>query len=116
MLQALSDVAGGYGKGHLNKSTGGVYPGAKEHERLRNEVASRSATVEQAASTVGGAELLWQAYVKNATMGHEIANVVTRPLQLCTHDFSRYCVDECSCESQCGTCHAGPNQLAAGSG
>ena len=55
VLQALSDVSGGYGKGHLKQLKGGVYSGVKEYERLRSEVAGRGAAVAQAASTVGGA-------------------------------------------------------------
>ena len=35
-------------------------------------------------------------------MGQEIAKTVTTPLQLCTHDFSRYCLDECTSECKCG--------------
>ena len=35
-------------------------------------------------------------------MGQEIAKQVTRPLQLCTHDLSKYCLDECSSK-----CHLG---------
>ena len=55
VLQALSDVSGGYGKGHLRQLKGGVYSGAKEYERLRSQVASRTQQVEQAAAAVGGA-------------------------------------------------------------
>ena len=55
VLQALSDVSGGYGKGHLKQLKGGVYSGAKEYERLRSQVASKTQAVEQAASTVDGA-------------------------------------------------------------
>ena len=55
VLQALSDVSGGYGKGHMRQLKGGVYAGAKEYERLRSQVASRTQAVEQAAATVGGA-------------------------------------------------------------
>ena len=55
VLQALSDFSGGDGKGHLKQLRGGVYSGANEYERLRSQVASRGAAVEQAATTVGGA-------------------------------------------------------------
>ena len=54
VLQALSDVSGGYGKGHLKQLKGGVYSGAKEYERLRSQVASKTQAAVQAASTVGG--------------------------------------------------------------
>ena len=55
VLQALSDVSGGYGKGHMKQLRGGVDSGAKEYERLRSQVASKTAAVKQAAATVGGA-------------------------------------------------------------
>ena len=55
VLQALSDVSGGYGKGHMKQLRGGVYSGAKEYERLRSQVASKTQQVEQAAGTVKGA-------------------------------------------------------------
>ena len=55
VLQALSDVSGGYGKGHMKQIRGGVYSGAKEYERLRSQVASKTQQVEQAAGTVKGA-------------------------------------------------------------
>ena len=35
-------------------------------------------------------------------MGAEITKTVSAPLQLCTHDFSRYCLDECTSECKCG--------------
>ncbi len=50
VLQALSDVSGGYGSGHLKQLKGGVYRGAKEYERLRSQVASKTQQVEQAAA------------------------------------------------------------------
>ena len=53
VLQAISDVTG-YGGGHL-KQMKNVYQGAKEYERLRNDITNRGATVEQAMSKVGGA-------------------------------------------------------------
>ena len=55
VLQALSDVSGGYGKGHMKQLKGGLYSGAREYERLRSQVASKTQHVEQAAATVGGA-------------------------------------------------------------
>ena len=55
VLQAISDVSGGYGAGHLKQMETNVYKGAKEYERLRNEITNRGATVEQAMSKVGGA-------------------------------------------------------------
>ena len=54
VLQALSDVSG-VGSGHLKQMKRNVYQGAKEYERLRNEISNRGATVEQAMSKVGGA-------------------------------------------------------------
>jgi hypothetical protein len=29
---------------------------------------------------------------------------VMNPLQSCCHDCSRFCLDECDCEYQCGCC------------
>ena len=54
VLQAISDVSG-YGGGHLKQMKRNVYQGAKEYERLRNEITNRGATVEQAVSKIGGA-------------------------------------------------------------
>ena len=54
VLQAISDVSG-YGGGHLKQMKTNVYKGAKEYERLRNEITNRGATVEQAMSKIGGA-------------------------------------------------------------
>ena len=54
VLQALSDVSG-VGGGHMKQMKRNVYQGAKEYERLRNEITNRGATVEQAMSKVGGA-------------------------------------------------------------
>ena len=54
VLQALSDVSG-IGGGHMKQMKRNVYQGAKEYERLRNEITNRGATVEQAMSKVGGA-------------------------------------------------------------
>ena len=55
VLQAISDVSGGYGAGHLKQMKRNVHQGAKEYERLRNEITNRGVTVEQAVSKIGGA-------------------------------------------------------------
>ena len=54
VLQAISEVSG-VGGGHMKQMKGKVCQGAKEYERLRNEITNRGATVEQAVSKVGGA-------------------------------------------------------------
>ena len=52
VLQAISDVSG-VGGGHLKQMQNTVYAGAKEYERLRNQIATNSAKAEQAAATIG---------------------------------------------------------------
>ena len=53
VLQAISDVSG-VGGGHLKQMKNTIYSGAKEYERLRNQIASNSAKAEQAAATISG--------------------------------------------------------------
>ena len=52
VLEAISDVSG-VGGGHLKQMQKSVYAGAKEYERLRNQIATNSAKAEQAAATIG---------------------------------------------------------------
>ena len=53
VLEAISDVGGGVWKGHLKQMNNVAYSGAKEYERLRNQITSNSAKAEQAASKIG---------------------------------------------------------------
>ena len=53
VLEAISDVGGGVWKGHLKQMNNVAYSGAKEYERLRNQITSNSAKAEQAASQIG---------------------------------------------------------------
>ena len=104
VLEAISDVGGGAYKGHLQLMNTKIYSGAKEYERLRSQIASNSARAEEAATKIGStveSAFFWLLL----KMGEGLAKAISQPITSCTHDCSRYCLDECDSQCQMGCCN-----------